>query len=206
MEAIRLALRGTTLTIGERGGVKKIITNARSFAKPPHPNGEFPGLKNLLQSPSLRSINFYLVQFTSGLSRALLAAFQEGSFVTDLRIRDCYLFPEGDFQIGSIPALAQALQTNSSVKTLSLYRNQFNKLFCDGMTAALLVNTTLVDLTLRTEGADIDSRCRWLQPFFVAMRINTSLKSLDVDSFHLTDELVCGALRDALAQNSNLES
>jgi hypothetical protein len=47
---------------------------------------------------------------------------------------------------------------------------------------------------------------RWLLPLFVAMRINTSLKSLDVDTFHLTDELVCRALRDALAKNSVVES
>jgi hypothetical protein len=41
---------------------------------------------------------------------------------------------------------------------------------------------------------------------FIAMQINKSLKSLDVDTFRLTDESVCGALRDALANNSVLES
>jgi hypothetical protein len=38
------------------------------------------------------------------------------------------------------------------------------------------------------------------------MQINKSLKSLDVDTFHLTNESVCGALRDALANNCVLES
>jgi hypothetical protein len=38
------------------------------------------------------------------------------------------------------------------------------------------------------------------------MRINSSLKSLNVDTFHLTDESVCGALRDAFTKNSALES
>jgi hypothetical protein len=62
-----------------------------------------------------------------------------------------------------------------------------------------------VDLTLRTSEG-VQRGGRWLQPLFAAMRINSSLKRLDVDSFHLTDELVCGALRDALANNSVLES
>jgi hypothetical protein len=83
-------------------------------------------------------------------------------------------------------------------------RNGFNGLFYDGMTTALLVNTTLVDLTLRVPSSL--ERGRWLQPLFAAMRVNVSLKSLDVNDLHLTDELVCGALRDMLAKNSVLES
>jgi hypothetical protein len=79
----------------------------------------------------------------------------------------------------------------------------FNGLFCDGITSALLVNTTLVDLTLRLPSLE---RGRWLQPFFVAVRINASLKSLNVNDLHLTDELGCGALRDMLAKNFALES
>jgi hypothetical protein len=43
------------------------------------PAGEFPALTNLLKSPSLRSIEFSRIQLTSGLSRALQAAFEEGS-------------------------------------------------------------------------------------------------------------------------------
>jgi hypothetical protein len=38
------------------------------------------------------------------------------------------------------------------------------------------------------------------------MRINASLASLDVNDVDFTDELVCGSLRDMLAQNSVLES
>jgi hypothetical protein len=167
------------------------------------PAGEFPGLTNLLKSPSLRSIKFSQFDFTSGLSRALLAAFEEESFVTDLQFSNCYLGFEDDDETGTILALLQALQRNSSVKTLSLVKNQVG-LFFDGITTALLVNTSLVDLTLRTEATREDRRR--LQPLFAAMRINTSLRSLVVDNFRLTDELVCEALRDALAQNSVLES
>jgi hypothetical protein len=89
------------------------------------------------------------------------------------------------------------------VKTLSLAGNDFHELFYEGITSVLLVNTTLVDLTLRTEG--VEDGGRWLQPLFTAMRINSSLKSLDVDTFHLADNVVCGAFRDALANNSVLE-
>jgi hypothetical protein len=169
------------------------------------PGGDFPGLTDLMMSSSLRSIEFYKIPFISGLSRALLAAFEEGSFVTDLRFFNCYLGHEEDEdQIRTLRELVLALQTNLSVKTLSLDGNNFSGLFCDGITTALLVNTTLEDLTLRTDWERED--VRWLQPLFAAMRINTSLKSLDVDTFHLTDQLVCGALRDMLAQNSVLES
>jgi hypothetical protein len=107
-------------------------------------------------------------------------------------------------QTGTIHALLRALQRNLSVKTLSLIRNDFHEMFYEGITTILLVNTTLVDLTLRTRTTKEGERL--LQPWFVAMRINSSLKSLDVDSFHLTDELVCGALRDTLANNSVLET
>jgi hypothetical protein len=65
------------------------------------------------------------------------------------------------------------------------------------------VNSTLVDLTLRVLS---DGGGSWLEPLFGVMRINSSLKSLNVNDLHLTDELVCGALRDALASNSVLES
>jgi hypothetical protein len=164
----------------------------------------YPGLTNLLKSPSLRSIEFSKIYFTHGLSRALLAAFEEGSFATDLRFSQCYFGEEDDDETGRILALLQALRRNSSVKSLSLVGNYFDELFWEGITTVLLIDTNLVELNLRTEGRRVGGK--WLQPLFVAMRINTSLKRLDVDNFHLTDELVCGALRDTLANYSVLES
>jgi hypothetical protein len=98
----------------------------------------------------------------------------------------------------------QILQRNSSVKTLSLVGNDLDELFCSLIASILLVNTTLVELTLRTEATEQGGT--WLQNLFVAMRTNASLKSLDVNDLNLTDELVCGALRDMLAKNSVLES
>jgi hypothetical protein len=109
---------------------------------------------------------------------------------------------EGDDRAGTILALVQALQRAFFVKTLPL-GNNFHELFCEGITTVLLVNTTLLELTLRMRPQEGG---RWLQPLFVAMAIKTSLKSLDVNDLDLADELACGALRDALAQNSVLES
>jgi hypothetical protein len=167
--------------------------------------GMFRGLKKLLKSPSLRSIELSKVPFMSCVSQALFAAFREGSFVTDLRFTHCFFGPQyfGE-HAGIINALVQALQRSKSVKTLYFAGNDFHELFCEGISSVLLVNTTLEDLTLRNKGTDVGGR--WLQALFAAMRINSSLKSLDVDKFRLTDELVCGALRDALASNSVLES
>jgi hypothetical protein len=42
----------------------------------------------------------------------------------------------------------------------------------------------------------------WLHPFFVVFKINTTLKRLTVGPLSLSDELVCAALRDVLANNS----
>jgi hypothetical protein len=168
------------------------------------PVEEWLGLTNLLKSPSLRSIEFSKFKFTSSASRALLSAFEEGSSVTCLLFTNCNLVLEDDVDDNPQAAtIVQALQRNSSVKCLSLVGNDFDGQFSDGITIALLINTTLVDLTLRVPSQEGG---RWLQPLFVAMRINTTLKSLDVNEFHLTDDLVCGALRNALADNSVLES
>jgi hypothetical protein len=185
--------------------------------KAQRPPRDLPGLTNLLKSSSLRSIEFDGIQFTRHVSWALQAAFEEGSFVDNLRFTDCQCMgddftneldtEEADNQISStLLALVQTLQRNSSVKTLSLVGNDFRGLFCDGISTTLLVNTTLVELTLLVKGTGQEGGGRWLQSLFIAMRINKSLKSLAVDTFDLTDELVCGALRDMLAQNSVLES
>jgi hypothetical protein len=171
---------------------------------------EVPGLTNLLKAPSMRSIEFYKMGFERGLSWALAAGFEEGSFVTDLRFTNCYAAYEGDDgcikdqQASTHKALVQILQRKSSVKCLSLVGNDFDELFCSSIASILLVNTILVDLTLHTDATEQGGR--WLQSLFVAMRTNVSLKRLDVNDLHLTDEVVCGAMRDMLAKNSVLES
>jgi hypothetical protein len=54
------------------------------------------GLTNLLKSPSLRSIEFSEFILFNSLNRALSAAFEQGSFVTNLRYTDCQFEDDGD--------------------------------------------------------------------------------------------------------------
>jgi hypothetical protein len=75
---------------------------------------ELRGLTNLLKSPSLRSIEFSNFIFTRVRSLALLAAFEEGSFVTNLRFTCCNAGYEShehdeDNIDGTIHALVQEL-------------------------------------------------------------------------------------------------
>jgi hypothetical protein len=161
--------------------------------------GDCRGLTDLLKSPSLQYIEFCQVHFTRALSHAVLAGFEEGSFVAKLTFSNCSLGNDGD----TILALLQALQRASSVKNLYLNGNHFHELFYEGITTVLVVNTNLVHLDLHVRPQEGTT---WLLTFFNAMRTNTSLKCLAVEGFRLTDNLLCGALRDALAKNTVLES
>jgi hypothetical protein len=93
-----------------------------SAAKPP-PSGELRGLTNLLKLPSLRSVEFNMFRFTSDVSRAMLTAFEEGWFVTNIRLIHCYMGEDieddlydydadqndDDDQAGTIRALVRVL-------------------------------------------------------------------------------------------------
>jgi hypothetical protein len=98
--------------------------------------------------------------------------------------------------------IVHALQRNSTLKTLSLVHSEFDDGIYDALTTVLLGNTTLTDLIVRRHG---NRRSSWLHPFFGALRMNTSLKTLDVGFLSLSDEFVCGALREVFAKNSVLE-
>jgi hypothetical protein len=159
-----------------------------------------------MKSPSLRSLAFSGIQFAFSVSRAMLAAFHEGLFITSLRFTNCtrgYGVREGE-GVTIMHRMVQAWQRNLCMKTLSVVGNDMIGMAREGITTVLLVNKTLENLTMRIEGTK--EAGRWLEPMFVALQINSSLKFLDVDTLHLTDELVCVALRDALAKNSILES
>jgi hypothetical protein len=77
---------------------------------------------------------------------------------------------------------------------------------CEALTAILLANTTLAELTVYGHPPRFRRiPCTWLQPFFVALRMNTSLKKLGMNNLSLSDEFVCAALGDVFAKNSVLE-
>jgi hypothetical protein len=87
-----------------------------------------------------------------------------------------------------LPKLAKKSRRKKLRKRFANLGNDLDshEMFYERITTLLLVNEILVNLSLRTEGEEEVGR--WLQPLFVAMQINSSLKSLDVDAFHLTNE------------------
>jgi hypothetical protein len=103
-------------TLASLPSLKKLTLGSFS-GEAPHaggPDGEFPELTNLLESSSLRSVEFSEFNFTSGISRALLAAFEEGTSVINLLFTNCSLVWE-DYDNSQAATLLQALQ-NFSVK------------------------------------------------------------------------------------------
>jgi hypothetical protein len=155
-------------------------------------------ITTLLLSPSLRSVEFDLFYFSNPVCQAVALALKTGSPITCLKLMDC------NFSYGGGSAILHALQRNSTLKTLSLAFNELDDGICDTLASVLLVNTTLTDLTVHTP-RQFRSSSTWLHAFFVALRMNTSLKKLDVNYLPLSDELVCGALREVFAKNSVLE-
>jgi hypothetical protein len=162
-------------------------------------------ITTLLLSPSLRSVTFNDFCFPNSACQAVAIALRTGSPITCLHLTNCR-FPDGG--AGSI---VHALQRNSTLKTFSIvFEDEFDESASGALTSVLLGNKTLMDLTvrLRVQVGSMQfhhNRGTWLQSFFVAMRMNTSLKKLNVSYVCLTDELVGAALRDVLAENSVLE-
>jgi hypothetical protein len=154
-------------------------------------------ITTLLLSPSLRHVEFDRFYFRNPVSQAVAVALKTGSPITCLYLNDCS-FSDG----GGGGSIVHALQRNSTVKTLRLCAFPlFDQSFFDVLTSLLLVNNTLTDLKVSTS----PMHRTWLHPFFVALRMNTSLKKVDVNYLHLSDELVGGALREVFAKNSVLE-
>jgi hypothetical protein len=152
-------------------------------------------ITTLLLSPSLRSVEFEQFFITNPVSQAIALALRTGSPITCLTLTRCHSVD------GREAAIVSALQRNSTLKTLSLGNGES---VCEALRAALLVNTTLTDLTLHTLWIPRIRRT-WLQPFFVALRMNTSLQRLGMNNLSLSDEFVCAALGDVFAKNSVLE-
>jgi hypothetical protein len=151
----------------------------------------------LLLSPSLRSVEFEYFHFPNSVCQAVALPLKTGSPITYLKLTGC------DFSEGGGGAIVHSLQRNTTLKTPSLICNEDHDGNYDALTTVLLVNTTLTDLS--TVRRYESSRSTWLHPFFVALRINTSLKKLDVSFLSLADELVFGALCEVFAKNSVLE-
>jgi hypothetical protein len=154
----------------------------------------------LLLSPSLRSVKFDYFYFPDPVCQAVALALKTGSPITCLELAHCH-FPDGG---GG--AIVSALQRNSTLEILRLIDDGIDGSVREALTSVLLVNTTLTELTVCGNPLGHPrARFTWLQPFFVALRMNSSLKKVDVDCMSMSDELECAALRDVFAKNSVLE-
>jgi hypothetical protein len=154
----------------------------------------FESMVKLLQSPSLRVVEFESIIFTNTLSRAVAKALKERSEITDLRFDACS-FPEGG---GAV--IASALKNNTALKCLDFDRGTDEVLY-EVLAAALLSNSTLQTLAF-----DAFGRCSWLSPLFLALQVNSGLKELSIRGFNLLDEKLSTAMGLGLAENTTLET
>jgi hypothetical protein len=154
-------------------------------------------ITTLLRSPSLLSVEFKRFYFPNSVCQAVALALKTGSPITCLNLTHC------DFPEGGGGSIVHALQRNSTLETLGLVDNELDDGICDALASFILVNTTLTELTVRTPYQF--GSITWLHPFFVALRMSTSLKRLNVSYLELSYEPVCGALREVFAKNSVLE-
>jgi hypothetical protein len=115
--------------------------------------------------------------------------------------------------------MASALKTNTALKCLRFDARADEVFYCVPA-AALLSNSTLQELVLRMPGG----QCAWLSPLFLALQVNTGLKTLQIDvsarkigqgrtlrlnveaSLTRIDEELNTAMRLGLGSNSTLES
>jgi hypothetical protein len=160
----------------------------------PEEGQSLESMVKLLQSPTLRKVEFESVVFTSTLCQALAKALKERSEITNLRFRQCS-FPES----GSAE-IARALKTNTALKCLHLLYGA-DEFFCEVLTTVLLSNSTLQELAFDGSG-----RCSWLSQLFLALQVNVGLKVLEIHGFELTDEKVSTAMRLGVGNNSTLEA
>jgi hypothetical protein len=161
-------------------------------------------LTELLRSPSLRFVEFHSFCFTAALSRAVADSLREGSAITTLILSGCW-FSEGE----SAAMIAIALKRNETLSTLSVRLSPFDEAFYEAIAVSLLSNTTLQDMTLDLPGDG--TRSTWLSSVFLALGMNTGLKTLNIsghkgNGLDLADEQLCAAMVTGLGKNSMLES
>jgi hypothetical protein len=148
----------------------------------------------LLQSSSLREVEFENIVFTNTLSKAVAKALKERSGITDISFLSCS-FPEGR---GA--TIASALATNTTLEHLK-FEEGTDELFYQVLAGALLSNSTLQNLSVYSPDS-----CSWLSPLFLALQANHGLKELTIYTIDLTGQKLSAAMRLGLLRNSTLES
>jgi hypothetical protein len=163
----------------------------------PEEGQSLDSMLELLQSPSLRKVEFESVNFTNTLSQAVAKALKERSEITHLRFVRCS-FPEGGNAV-----IASAHKTNTTLRCLD-FHDGTDEIFYEVLAAALLSNSTLQNLELSARRSS--GSCSWLSPLFLALQVNTGLQKLRIYGFKLVDEKLSAAMRLGLGKNSTLET
>jgi hypothetical protein len=106
-----------------------------------HPSGQGPeegqsleSMLKLLQSPSLRDVEFVNVVFTNTLSQAIAKVLKERSEIANLHFHIC------SFPVGGSAVIASALNTNTTLKRLAFYDGA-DEVFYEVPAEALLSNS-----------------------------------------------------------------
>jgi hypothetical protein len=158
----------------------------------PEEGQSLESMVKLLQSTSLRELEFGSTVFTNTLSKAVAKALKERSEITDLHFLGCS-FPEGR---GAV--IANVLKTNTTVNRIR-FDAQADEAFYEVLAMALLSNSTLQNLAFRSPG-----NSSWLSPLFLALRVNKGLKELSICQITM-DEKLSTAMRFGLGRHSKLQ-
>jgi hypothetical protein len=174
------------------------ISFEQLYDEGPEEGQSLESMVKLLQSPSLREVNFISLDFTNTLSQAVAKALKEKSEITDIYTPCC------SFPVGGVTVIASALATNTKLKHMRFSDAETDEVFYQVLAAALLSNSTLQYLEFFAPG-DSGSSCLWLSPLFLALQVNSGLKELWIRGIDLVDEKLSKAIRLGLGRNSTLE-
>jgi hypothetical protein len=135
-------------------------------------------MTEFLRSPSLRIVEFRDFCFTSSLCQAIAIALKQGLSITSLVLHRCS-FPEGGGE-----KIASALKENTALTTfeISPAPDSIHEEFYDAMTASLLSNSTLQELSIKyTEHHYPTSVC--VSSLILALGMNKTLRKLHITGF-----------------------
>jgi hypothetical protein len=155
-------------------------------------------LQELLRAPALRFVNFEDFYFTDALCHATANALEDGSSIIDITFDGDCEFPDGG---GAI--IANALKRNTSVTDIK-FLGGCDEPFCNTLTAVLLCNATLQNLTVDLMAATRAS-AKWLSSIFLSLGMNATLKSLTICTFDKFGGELGAAITSGLAMKSTLE-
>jgi hypothetical protein len=158
-------------------------------------------LTELLRVPSLRSVCFFLFDFTSALCQATANALMEGTAVTNLTFIRC------SFPVGECAAvLANGFRRNTSVISVIIVQCSNARVLFDALAAAIPSNSTLRHLELGRLSNDDSDASDGLSAILLALGKNTGLKTLSVNVGNSMSESLSTAMKDGLGMNKTLEN